>query len=331
MTLRHSFALLVPWLLLALPDFLLEPDYALIQENAHWILQKPGFGARQPVTISRHDNRGAAEFRKLVLPRLRLDTWLVQFDPASNTRRPIIDWTTPEDARQIGAEVRELVNQFSRPSAKALLESTPLFMARLPGAVGHTAEDANDAAQFVIYVDPYRATSRLHMAATLVHELAHLERYRARSFHGNRAAAVLSKEDFVLLGLADEFAAYQAEAHLVRSFLRSRANEAVRRSAIEAMRNPELNWPLALIFLLEPERSGSAPRGMIEARRHVILDLKESAGRYWETRRLDSMEPALQRIIRDWHRHSREWRQISAERAKWREAQTRTPGSSSQP
>jgi hypothetical protein len=60
---------------------------------------------------------------------------------------------------------------------------------------------------------------------------------------------------------------------------------------------------------------------MMEARHHVVLDLKQNASSYWESRRLDWIDPTLQRTIRDWYKHSREWRQISAERAMWNEAE----------
>ena len=91
----------------------------------------------------------------------------VRFDPATNARTAIADWTGQEDAQQVDADVREIVNgsRQSGPVPCALLQSTPVYMARLSGATGHTAEDGSDDARFIIYVDPFRATGRLHAAS----------------------------------------------------------------------------------------------------------------------------------------------------------------------
>jgi hypothetical protein len=191
-------------------------------------------------------------------------------------------------------------------------------MARLAGAAGHTAEESADPARFVIYLDPFRATGRLHAAATLVHELNHVERYRARGFHANRAAAVLSKGDFVLLGLVDEFAAYRAEANLVRSFLDGQIKDEARRSAGDAFSSPDLNWPVALTVLLGFEGPSDEARRMMEVRRQVALDVHRIAGSYWDSRHVDAIDPVLRQTIHDWYKHSREWKTISAERQQWR-------------
>jgi hypothetical protein len=320
MTLWHWIVLPMPWLAPAVPDYVKEPDYQVIQSGDRWIVQKPRVGTRQPLPISHHLDRSAAEFRKRSLPLLRLNGLFVRFDPATYARTLIADWTDQEDAQQIGFDVRDIVSQFAPTPSKMLLESTPLYLARLPGATGYTAEDGSDSARFAIYVDPFRATSRLHLAATIVHELTHVERYRARGFHVNRAAAVLPKEDFVLLGLFDEFAAYQAEAALVRSFLARQTHEEARRSTADALRAPELNWPQALTVMLGIEGTVAESRRIMEARHHVGLDLKPKASIYWESRHLEQINPTLQRTIRDWYKRSPEWRQISAERPTWKKA-----------
>jgi hypothetical protein len=218
------------------------------------------------------------------------------------------------------ADIHEIVNRFAPAGARALLQSTPLYMARLSGATGHTAEESTDHARFVIYLDPFRATGRLHAAATLLHELTHLERYRARGFHANRAAAVLPKEDFVLLGPADEFAAYQAEVNLVRSFLDSQAKEEARRAVRDAICTPELNWPIALTVMLGFEGPSDQALRIMDARRQVVLDLERNASSYWESRHMDSIDPLLRQTISDWYKHSREWKGISSERPEWRKA-----------
>jgi hypothetical protein len=245
----------------------------------------------------------------------------VRFDPATYNRTVIADWTSQEDAREVEADVRGILQRFAPAGLQALLQSTPLYMARLFGATGHTAEESSDPTRFVIYLDPFRATGRLHGAATLVHELTHVQRFRARGFHANRAAAVLPKQDFVLLGLADEFAAYQAEANLVRSFLEAEANREVRRAIRDAMRKPELRWPVALNVMLGIEGPPDPERRVIEARRQVVLDLARTAGSYWHSRRLDSLDPAQRETIRNWYEGSREWKEIAAGRLEWERAQ----------
>ncbi len=233
----------------------------------------------------------------------------MRFDPATDARTTVADWTGEPDAREIDAEVRGIAARYAPSGLRVLLESTPVYMAPLFGATGHTAEEAGDPTRFVIYLDPYRATGRLHAASTLVHELTHVRRCRARGFHANRAAAVLPKEDFVLLGLADEFAAYQVEAAMLRSFLDSNAE--VRRAAPRAMRSPELRWPPALAALLG---FGSAPA---QARSQVVLDLARIAANYWEARHAEPLGPALLQTVRRWHGESPEWQRIASERPKW--------------
>ena len=317
----HSIPLLMAWLALQVPDFLREPGYEVIRHGDGWAVQKPGVGGRQPLTLSKHPNRNAAELRRKSLPLLRLNGLFVRFDPATYARSVIADWTDQEDARHIETDVREIVSRFAPAEVRALLQSTPVYMARLSGATGHTAEESTDHGRFVIYVDPFRATGRLHAASTLLHELTHLERYRARGFHANRAAAVLTKEDFVLLGLADEFTAFQAEANLVRSFLDSHAREDLRRAARDAFRDPELNWPLAVTVMLGFEGPPDEARRMMEARRHVVQDVKRRAGTYWDARHADMINPMLRQTIRTWYQHSREWKQFSAQRRTWRNAE----------
>jgi len=321
MSSSHFIVLLVALLLFEIPDLLREPDYNVIRDSDGWVLQKPGVGERQPFTISRHQDRNAAESRKRSLPRLRLSGMFVRFDPVTYNRTVIADWTGQEDAQQIDADVRHIVNRFAPAEAQALLQSTPLYMARLSGATGHTAEESTDYGRLVIYLDPFRATGRLHAAATLVHELAHIERYRARRFHANRAAAVLPKEDFILLGLADEFAAYQSEANLVRSFLNSQATYEMRSAARDAIRNPELSWPLALREILGFEGPREQALQIIAVRRQVVLDLQRNAGGYWDSRQLDVIDPLVRETIRDWYKRSREWKEISAQRSAWRKAE----------
>jgi hypothetical protein len=322
-----SIALLLVMLRLDVSFLLREPDYAVGKDGDMWVVQKPRVGELQPLTISRHRDRSAAEFRKRSLPRLRLSGLFVRFDPATNERRLIADWAAQEDARDVDRDVREIVNKFGSAEVQALFQSTPIYMARLAGAAGHTAEESTDHGRFVIYLDPFRATGRLHAAATLVHELTHVERYRSRGFHANRAAAVLPREDFVLVGLADEFVAYQAEARLVQSFLNGQAGEEVRRAAREAIGEPELNWPVAVGVMLGFEGPSDQERRVAEIRRQVVLDLKRTAASYWESRHSDSINPILRQTIQNWYKHSHEWKEISAKRREWRKAESRLRGS----
>jgi hypothetical protein len=302
-------------------DLLREPGYSVVRDADTWVVTKPGSGGGEPVAISHHQDRDAAEFRIKTLPRVRLSRWLVRFDPATSSRSPIADWTGQADAGRTESDVRWIFDRFAPEGKRQLLRSTPIYMARLFGASGHTAEENADPSRFVVYFDPFRATGRLHAAATLIHEFTHLEHYRSRGFHANRAASVLSKEDFVLLGLVDELASYQAEADLVRSFLSSLRTAEERRRAREAINDPELRWPLALTVMAGLNGPARQLR-MAEARRQVVLDLADKAGRYWNARHTDTLDPELESRIRTWYASSREWRQIVAERANWRLAGT---------
>ena len=101
MSFLHAVALLLLMLPLGVPYVLREPDYAVVKDGERWVVQKPRDGGRQSVTISQHRDRAAAEFRKRSLPRLRLRGLFMRFDPATNERSLIADWTAQEDARRI--------------------------------------------------------------------------------------------------------------------------------------------------------------------------------------------------------------------------------------
>jgi hypothetical protein len=227
---------------------------------------------------------------------------------------PLANWTGEGDAQETEADIRLLIERFASPSARSLLASTPIYMARLDGASGHTAEEPGDQHGFVVYIDPFRATSRLHAAATLVHELTHVEHYLSRGFHANRAAAVMAREDFVLLGLADELGACEVEAAFVAAALKGLFNGEQQLAARTAMLSSELRWPAALLSLLGITGVGGLPR------EHIVTDLAEQAARYWRAHRHDRLVPELAAAIRNWAGQSAEWQDIFAQRDAWRKA-----------
>lgn len=287
------------------PAILWEPPYFLEREGDTWHVKKPRLDApSQAWTVFESRRRPTAEQRKSALPRVRLNRPLVRFNPATRERKPVADWTGQDDAREVEAAIRALLARFAPPEARALFSQTPLYMARLYAASGHTAEEPDDFRRFVVYLDPFRATGRLHAASTLVHELTHVARYRARGFHANRAAAVLPQQDFILLGLADELAGYRAEAAFLEAYLNA-SSEAAR--IREAMPSAQLRWPAALVALAAGRTK--------EARGQITLDLHRQAARYWESHRGDRLDPAIEAAIRDWYPQSPEWRAIAAQRA----------------
>lgn len=305
-----------------------EPDYFTEKNGDKWTLRKPALQIFEPAegapprawTIFEDEHRITVEQRKNALPRLRLNRALVQFHPLTRRRQPIADWTGQSDAREIESDIHTLLNRFAPASSAALLSSTPIYMARLNGATGHTAEELGDHRRFVIYMDPFRATGRLHAASTLIHELSHIERYRSRGFHANRAVAVLSKPDFILLGVVDELAAYQAEATLIASFLNSISSSSVLRAVRNLMPSAELRWPAALMVLLGFEGSSDPPTRMKEAREQIVLDIHRQASAYWEIHHDDSLDPLLEATVRKWYSGSREWAEIAGQRRNWLDA-----------
>ena len=314
-----------------IPAVLQEPSYFIELQGDKWAVKKPrlrvldsgGSGPPQAWTIFEDSQRVTVEKRMKVLPRLRLNRALVEFNPLTRRRTLIADWRDQGDAQEIAADIQALLDRFAPPAGQTSFPSIPLYMARLSGASGHTAEEWNDPRRFVIYLDPFRATGRLHAASTLIHELSHAQRYRMRGFHGNRTAAVLSKRDFVLLGVSDELAAYQAEASLITSFLKSVADETLLRAVRTAMLSVQLRWPAALTVLLGFEDSPGSSDPMKEARARILLDLESQAGRYWDIHHKDSLDPALAATIRSWYAESPEWKAIVAGRADWRNAGSR--------
>ena len=245
------------------------------------------------------------------LPRLRLNGAFVSYSPITKQRALVEDWTGENDSQEIGADIDLLLKRFASPVARDLWTSTPLYMARLNGAAGHTAEEPDDFRRFVIYLDPFEATGRLHAASTLVHELSHVERYRGRGFHANRSVAVLPKAHFILLGAADELAGYQAEAALIAAFLNNISDQAVHRAVRQWMRSVHLKWPIPLRLLLGFEGPAAESARMREARKQIVFDLQRPAGRYWDAHHKDSLDPALAATIRDWYSTSQEWKEIS--------------------
>lgn len=300
-----SYVLGLPFLQASggVPAVLWEPPYFLEREGDTWRVKKPRLDApRQAWTVFESQRRPTAEQRLSGLPRVRLNRALVRFNPVTRERTPIADWTGQGDAEEVEADILALLSRFAPPAVRALFSQTPLYMARLYAASGHTAEEPDDFRRFVIYLDPFRATGRLHAASTLVHELTHVERYRVRGFHANRAAAILPQEDFILLGLADELAGYRAEAAFIEAYLEG-SNEAAR--IREAMPSAYLRWPAALVALLAGR--------VKEAREQTLLDLHHQAARYWESHRADRLPPTLETTIRDWYLRSPEWRSIAAQ------------------
>jgi hypothetical protein len=301
-----------------------EPDYFVRREAGMWMVRKPrlrvllsGDGVSPGSwLVFQSENRAAVEERRRVLPRLRLSRPLVQFNPVSRRRTLLEDWTRQEDAQEAEADIQAIVNAFARDPAQALFASTPVYLASLNGASGHTAEDSGEHTRYVVYLDPFRATGRLHAASTLVHELSHVDCYRKRGFHANRAAAVLPREDFVLLGSADELAAYEAEAALIESFLNSmpgRDAPALRK----AMLSVDLRWPPALTLLLGVEAPNNVAERFHEAREQIVLDVQRQAQRYWDLHHRDRLDTGLEGTIRSWYSESPEWRDIAGQRANW--------------
>jgi hypothetical protein len=301
-----------------------EPDYFIDRsESNKWRLRKPRLqGSQEAWIIFEDKSRTIVENRRNALPRVRLSRPLVVFSPLTRQTMPLEDWTGENDALEIEADIQHLVNRFAPATARTLLSSTPVYMARLAGASGYTAEQANDARKFVVYIDPFRASGRLHAASTLVHELSHVERYRTRGFHANRAAAVLAKSDFILLGATDELAGYEAEAALIRALLSTVPSDAARRAIMEAMRAVELRWPAALLAVLDFEGRPGAAERMKQAREQIVLDIERQAAGYWDVHRDDTLVAPLEAAIRAWSR-SEEWKDITAERSKWLEAGAR--------
>ncbi|MEB2359757.1 MAG: hypothetical protein HUU41_14060 [Bryobacteraceae bacterium] len=302
-----------------------EPGYFIEKAGGKWTVRKPGIrvfdpeGGKPPEvwTVFADTRQNMAEWRKEALPKLRLSRALVRFDPVTRRRTLVEDWARERDARATEADVRALLDRFAPPDVPVLLSSTPLYLARLNGASGHTAEEWNDQHRFVMYIDPFRATGRLHAASTLVHELSHVASYRKRGFHANRAAAVLTRSDFILLGVSDEFAAYEAEAAFIESFVNSVQSVEERGTIARLMMLPELRWPAGLVELLGFGRSPEWGARRREARRHVVLDLDRQAARYWNAYRKRELSVSVEAVIRDWYLHSSEWKEIAGKRAEW--------------
>src|SRR5687768_13363253 len=316
-----------------IPAFLQEPGYFIDKQGGKWAIKKPKLRvlpisqipSPEAWTIFEHTQRTTVEERKKALPRLRLNREFVAFNPLTRQRTLLEDWKDQSDAQEIEADIQAILSRFAPAPAATSFSSIPLYMARLSGASGHTAEEWNDDQRFVIYIDPFRATGRLHAASTLVHEVSHVERYRRRGFHGNRAAVVLSKEDFILLGAYDELAAYRAEVALLTSFLNSITSEALRRAVISAMSSVQLRWPATLRLLLGFEDSPDSGEQLTEARKRILRELGSQAGRYWDNHHRDTLTPALLATIRSWYSQSQEWSDIVAQSVGWRDAGARIP------
>ncbi len=307
------------------PAFLREPDYHIQKQGDVWSVRKPKLRVLEMTapaeawTVYSGATRAAAEKRMTALPRLRLNRPLVQFDPVTRERKPIENWTSEPDAQEAAHDVDAIASRFGSPAARALISSTPVYLARLNGAFAHTAEEPDDSRRFVIYLDPFRATGRLHAAATLAHELVHVERYRVRGFHANRAASVLPGRDFILLAAADELEAVHAEAALITAFLNGLSTD-VREAAKEAMPSGQFRWPKALIILLGFESPADPETRMNEARRQIALDLNHQAARYWAFHHFEQLPRDLRTTITDWHSRSPEWRDIARQRPEWARA-----------
>jgi hypothetical protein len=301
-------------------DLLLrEPGYFIDKQGEIWRLRKPRLRAGPAWIVFEDTFFAAVEQQKRTLPRLRLNRLLVSYHPGTGQRLPVANWSGADDAKEVEADVQDLLRRHAPPFARPMLAATPIYMARLNGASGHTAEEWRYPGRFVIYLDPFRATGRLHAASTIIHELAHVHRYQSRGFHANRAASVLPRADFVLLGLEDESAAYQAEAQFIRSFFNT-LSAPQQRSFGRAMPSADLRWPMALTLMLGFEGPADIAARMAEARKQIRLDLRQQAERYWDLHHADHLDPALAKTIADWYAGSPEWSDIAKQRQDWIDA-----------
>ena len=317
LAIQFGFALLLVQTAASNGDLLLrEPGYFIDKQGEIWRLRKPRLRTGPAWSVFEDTFFAAVEQQKRTLPRLRLNRPLVSYHPGTGQRSTVADWSGADDATEVEADVQDLLQRHAPPFARPMLAATPIYMARLNGASGHTAEEWREPGRFVIYLDPFRATGRLHAASTIVHELAHVHRYQSRGFHANRASSVLPQADFVLLGLEDESAAFEAEAQFIRSFFNT-LSAPQQGSFSRAMPAADLRWPMALTLMLGFEGPADAAARITEAGRQIRLDLRQQAERYWDLHHADHLDPALAKTIADWYAGSPEWSEISKQRRDW--------------
>jgi hypothetical protein len=178
------------------------------------------------VEIGAFSNRAEAEAAKAKLPKLRLPGRLrIQIDGSGAQSRlresEQFDWTADQDALRSRARFEQLLG--SLPSFNALMNTTSVkqTLARLPGdTLGMHQPDPADPAKSIIYIDPFQVQHGVvELVCTYIHELTHASTMQRRGFVSANLASLISKDEYIVLVLEEEFSGFMAEVKAVDELL----------------------------------------------------------------------------------------------------------------
>jgi hypothetical protein len=268
-----------------LPPLLREPNLEVRPvAGGRFAIGKPTYGLFDTTVrpdaaftkIQEFASEAAARAAMEKLPRVRLPAKLTfSLEPGKPLERlsasEQLDWSSDADAVRLKSQLDAL----SGPSPLFASFSSLKFrvmQAKLRGIEGIHLEDPDRPGESLILLDPFQTPGLLAMAANLVHELTHARQFQDRGFLVQDTAPQLSKDEFCLLYLEDEFDCYVNTGKFVEESLGPHVTS-----------EPFLdNFPRVLetgsaLYLLRHESRFDTTRALHEVRRETILVYADNA------------------------------------------------------
>lgn len=213
------------------PPLLKEPEYEIRKTAAgKFQLGKPDFGIMDvaispgaPFTlVQEFGNESDAVAFKARLPAMTLPAkFEVEIQPDGRaTALPVsarADWTTSADALKTSERLKLVLDRIPLTSTLPDGTTVRLSLAKLPK--DHMAQ-FHGGPNPTVFVDPFQASKGvLGLAAEYVHELTHAGFFQRRGFSGTGLPKLLTRDEYVLAVLDEEYAAFKNEAEAIRQFL----------------------------------------------------------------------------------------------------------------
>jgi hypothetical protein len=219
----------------AIPPVLSEPAYRVRQDSVsgRFQLGKPGYeifdeavlSSAPFIVIQEFTAQADADAMRVKLPPIRFPGRLqVQIIDGNSSQLPAeqqADWTNAPDAQEARRHLAETLDKI--PLINSLPDQTQVSvgLARLErGTMAHFSANPADVTKGLLRVDPFQCSRGiLGLAVTYIHELTHAQYFYRRKFTLPGLVPLITREDYVLIGLDEEFAAYQNEVIAVKQFL----------------------------------------------------------------------------------------------------------------
>jgi hypothetical protein len=214
------------------PPFLREPDFEIREHSGRFQVGKPNYGIFDATVLPSAPFTVIGEFAtrpeadKFIhgIPKVRLPAQLltevhpngsVSSLPASRQ----FNWTTDPDARNIADRLTDFLNHIPLGATLPGPPNVVLNLAILPDPA-QTRPDPANPNRAIVLIDPFQISQGvLELCATYVHELTHAQFYQRRGFPPAELTSLLSRDDYLLVNLDEEFSCFKNEVTAVQQFL----------------------------------------------------------------------------------------------------------------